>query len=123
MFVVALWPRCIAADACTRSLAVCADTEIDWIAYMEEVAGFLGGDLDYANLKGQTGPLVSNETEQRDDSLLQAEQLMAHLSPLSRCCCAGLSSWLRVHLFGALLHHGSCESLALARRHLFQCGK
>jgi hypothetical protein len=26
---------------------------------MEEVAGFLGGDWDYANLKGQTGPLVS----------------------------------------------------------------
>ena len=38
--------------------AVAADTEIDWIAYMEEVAGFLGGDWDYANLKGQTGPLV-----------------------------------------------------------------
>lgn len=36
----------------------CPDTEIDWIAYMEEVAGFLSGDWDYANLKGQTGPLV-----------------------------------------------------------------
>ena len=33
-------------------------TEIDWIAYMEEVTGFLGGDTDYVNLKGQTGPLV-----------------------------------------------------------------
>ena len=34
------------------------DTEIDWIAYMEEVGGFLGGQLDYKELKGQTGPLV-----------------------------------------------------------------
>jgi alpha-1,3-mannosyltransferase len=35
-----------------------ADTEIDWQAYMEEVEGFLGGELDYMNLKGGTGPLV-----------------------------------------------------------------
>jgi len=35
-----------------------ADTEIDWIAYMQEVAGFLSGDWDYANLRGDTGPLV-----------------------------------------------------------------
>ena len=28
------------------------------MAYMEEVGGFLGGELDYAQLKGQTGPLV-----------------------------------------------------------------
>ena len=34
------------------------DTEIDWVAYMEEVSGFLGGEWDYAKLKGQTGPLV-----------------------------------------------------------------
>lgn len=36
-------------------------TEIDWIAYMQEVgeeAGFLSGDLNYANLRGDTGPLV-----------------------------------------------------------------
>lgn len=36
----------------------CEDTEIDWIAYMEEVGGFLSGQLDYKLLKGQTGPLV-----------------------------------------------------------------
>lgn len=35
-----------------------ADTEIDWEAYMQEVEGFLGGELDYINLKGGTGPLV-----------------------------------------------------------------
>jgi alpha-1,3-mannosyltransferase len=33
-------------------------TEIDWVAYMQEVQGFLGGDWDYANLRGDTGPLV-----------------------------------------------------------------
>ena len=34
------------------------DTEIDWIAYMQEVGGFLGGEWDYTNLSGDTGPLV-----------------------------------------------------------------
>ncbi|CAG9310911.1 ALG3 [Blepharisma stoltei] len=33
-------------------------TEIDWIAYMQEVEGFLKGDWNYLNLKGDTGPLV-----------------------------------------------------------------
>lgn len=33
-------------------------TEIDWIAYMQEVEGFLNGTLDYQFLKGDTGPLV-----------------------------------------------------------------
>jgi len=36
-------------------------TEIDWVAYMQEVgekAGFLSGDWDYKNLRGDTGPLV-----------------------------------------------------------------
>lgn len=36
-----------------------ADTEIDWIAYMQEVRGFLvDGETDYLNLRGDTGPLV-----------------------------------------------------------------
>jgi hypothetical protein len=35
-----------------------ADTEIDWIAYMQEVGGFMGGELDYTKLRGDTGPLV-----------------------------------------------------------------
>jgi len=34
------------------------DTEIDWIAYMQEVSGFLNGEFDYLKLKGDTGPLV-----------------------------------------------------------------
>ncbi|CAM9453329.1 unnamed protein product [Scytosiphon promiscuus] len=33
-------------------------TEIDWVAYMQEVEGFLGGERNYLNLRGDTGPLV-----------------------------------------------------------------
>ncbi|KAI9297695.1 ALG3-domain-containing protein [Neoconidiobolus thromboides FSU 785] len=33
-------------------------TEIDWKAYMQEVGGFLDGELDYSLLRGDTGPLV-----------------------------------------------------------------
>lgn len=33
-------------------------TEIDWRAYMQEVAGFIGGERDYIKLRGDTGPLV-----------------------------------------------------------------
>jgi alpha-1,3-mannosyltransferase len=38
--------------------SLCKDTEIDWVAYMQEVGGFLAGEHDYAKLKGDTGPLV-----------------------------------------------------------------
>lgn len=30
-------------------------TEIDWIAYMQEVEGVLGGEYDYTKLRGDTG--------------------------------------------------------------------
>ena len=33
-------------------------TEIDWVAYMQEVKGVLNGTFDYTLLKGDTGPLV-----------------------------------------------------------------
>jgi len=33
-------------------------TEIDWVAYMSEVEGFLNGTFDYTKLEGATGPLV-----------------------------------------------------------------
>jgi alpha-1,3-mannosyltransferase len=38
-------------------------TEIDWIAYMQEVSGWYDGnnghgEYDYRNLRGDTGPLV-----------------------------------------------------------------
>ena len=35
-----------------------AYTEIDWLAYMQEVRGFLHGERDYRQLRGDTGPLV-----------------------------------------------------------------
>ncbi|XP_069053363.1 dol-P-Man:Man(5)GlcNAc(2)-PP-Dol alpha-1,3-mannosyltransferase [Lepisosteus oculatus] len=35
-----------------------AYTEIDWKAYMDEVEGVINGTYDYAQLKGDTGPLV-----------------------------------------------------------------
>lgn len=34
------------------------DTEIDWIAYMQQVRQYLDGERDYTMIKGNTGPLV-----------------------------------------------------------------
>ena len=50
----------LAAVALSESLNLLAlDTEIDWKAYMQEVAGVLEfGEFDYLELKGDTGPLV-----------------------------------------------------------------
>ena len=33
-------------------------TEIDWVAYMQEVEGVVNGTYDYSQLRGDTGPLV-----------------------------------------------------------------
>ncbi|KAG5456857.1 MAG: ALG3 protein-domain-containing protein [Olpidium bornovanus] len=33
-------------------------TEIDWVAYMQEVEGYQSGKRDYAELRGDTGPLI-----------------------------------------------------------------
>jgi len=35
-----------------------AYTEIDWVAYMEQIAQFVDGERDYTKIQGQTGPLV-----------------------------------------------------------------
>lgn len=40
------------------SKCVIADTEIDWVAYMQEVEGVINGTYDYTKLRGDTGPLV-----------------------------------------------------------------
>ncbi|PON96577.1 Glycosyltransferase, ALG [Trema orientale] len=50
----------IAADALFIALIIAyvPYTKIDWDAYMSQVIGFLGGERDYKNLKGDTGPLV-----------------------------------------------------------------
>lgn len=42
----------------TNRLSCLTDTEIDWIAYMQEVEGYEQGERDYTQLKGDTGPLV-----------------------------------------------------------------
>ncbi|MCJ1423131.1 dolichyl-P-Man:Man(5)GlcNAc(2)-PP-dolichol alpha-1,3-mannosyltransferase [Sticta canariensis] len=39
-------------------LIVEIDTEIDWIAYMQQVKQYLDGECDYTKIKGDTGPLV-----------------------------------------------------------------
>jgi alpha-1,3-mannosyltransferase len=43
---------------CSVILVKVPYTEIDWIAYMEEVEGFENGERDYAQIRGGTGPLV-----------------------------------------------------------------
>ncbi|KAL4516045.1 hypothetical protein Ndes2526A_g00746 [Nannochloris sp. 'desiccata'] len=43
---------------CLVIIAKVPYTEIDWIAYMDEVSGYDKGERDYINLKGDTGPLV-----------------------------------------------------------------
>ncbi|KAK4787968.1 hypothetical protein SAY86_019287 [Trapa natans] len=50
----------LASDAVLVSLIIAyvPYTKIDWDAYMSQVSGFLGGERDYGNLKGDTGPLV-----------------------------------------------------------------
>ncbi|EIW70538.1 hypothetical protein TREMEDRAFT_68105 [Tremella mesenterica DSM 1558] len=35
-----------------------AYTKIDWVAYMQQVDGFIFGERDYSKLEGETGPLV-----------------------------------------------------------------
>jgi alpha-1,3-mannosyltransferase len=40
------------------NLTASPDTEIDWKAYMQQVSQYVGGERDYAKIKGDTGPLV-----------------------------------------------------------------
>ncbi|KAF5731454.1 Asparagine-linked glycosylation 3 [Tripterygium wilfordii] len=49
---------CIDAILVAFIIAYVPYTKIDWDAYMSQVSGFLGGERDYNNLKGDTGPLV-----------------------------------------------------------------
>ena len=35
-----------------------SDTEIDWVAYMQQVQQVIDGERDYTLIKGDTGPLV-----------------------------------------------------------------
>lgn len=49
---------CVFPSALCLPWYVEEDTEIDWVAYMQEVEGFLDGERNYRNLRGDTGPLV-----------------------------------------------------------------
>jgi alpha-1,3-mannosyltransferase len=58
-------PFFVTAVLCLLEALLCAViinkvpyTEIDWVAYMQEVQGYLSGERNYALLKGDTGPLV-----------------------------------------------------------------
>ena len=53
-------PVLLIADLVLTALIVryVSYTEIDWIAYMQEVEGFLSGERNYTLLEGDTGPLV-----------------------------------------------------------------
>ncbi|KAI6782793.1 Dol-P-Man:Man(5)GlcNAc(2)-PP-Dol alpha-mannosyltransferase-like protein [Emericellopsis cladophorae] len=48
------------ADAALTSLIIwkVPYTEIDWVAYMQQIKTFLAGERDYTLITGQTGPLV-----------------------------------------------------------------
>lgn len=48
------------AEACLTTLIVARVpyTEIDWVAYMQEVTTYQEGERDYVNIRGGTGPLV-----------------------------------------------------------------
>lgn len=46
------------AMLCAAIITRVSYTEIDWKAYMQEVEGYLSGERDYNNIRGDTGPLV-----------------------------------------------------------------
>ncbi|KAL3965676.1 hypothetical protein ACCO45_002680 [Purpureocillium lilacinum] len=52
----ALW--LLDAILCVLVLWKVPYTEIDWVAYMEQVAQYVGGERDYTRIEGGTGPLV-----------------------------------------------------------------
>ncbi|KAH0569226.1 hypothetical protein GP486_000043 [Trichoglossum hirsutum] len=55
-----LCPLLFVADAVLCGLIVwkVPYTEIDWVAYMEQVTQYINGERDYVLIKGGTGPLV-----------------------------------------------------------------
>ncbi|OHX00487.1 dolichyl-p-man:man c -pp-dolichyl mannosyltransferase [Colletotrichum incanum] len=56
----AIPPLLLALDAVLCGLIIwkVPYTEIDWVAYMEQVSQFVSGERDYTKIKGGTGPLV-----------------------------------------------------------------
>eukprot|EP00842_Homolaphlyctis_polyrhiza_P003548 jgi/Hompol1/4194/HPOL_001750-RA len=58
--VALFWTALVLAEIllCAAIIAFIPYTEIDWTTYMQQVTAFLGGQFDYAQLSGDTGPLV-----------------------------------------------------------------
>lgn len=57
--LINVWPLSSPLHSASSLLtSIRKDTEIDWVAYMQEVKGFLDGERNYLNLRGDTGPLV-----------------------------------------------------------------
>ena len=56
LFIFAL--LILEAVLCILIIRRVAYTEIDWIAYMEEVETYMSGERDYLQIRGGTGPLV-----------------------------------------------------------------
>ncbi|KAF4461902.1 dolichyl-P-Man:Man(5) c(2)-PP-dolichyl mannosyltransferase [Fusarium albosuccineum] len=53
---VALW--LVDAALCGLIIWKIPYTEIDWVAYMEQISQFVSGERDYTKMEGGTGPLV-----------------------------------------------------------------
>lgn len=59
--------KAIPCKSMSNSMAPCTandgilDTEIDWIAYMQQIDIYRSGERDYANIKGQTGTHLRHE--------------------------------------------------------------
>ncbi|PHH64385.1 hypothetical protein CDD81_4606 [Ophiocordyceps australis] len=55
-----LYPALWLVDAALCCLIICKVpyTEIDWVAYMEQVTQIVSGERDYTKIEGATGPLV-----------------------------------------------------------------
>ncbi|KAJ2896517.1 dolichyl-p-man:man c -pp-dolichyl mannosyltransferase [Zalerion maritima] len=49
---------CLDAILCALIIVKVPYTEIDWVAYMQQVKQFINGETDYTQISGDTGPLV-----------------------------------------------------------------
>jgi ALG3 protein len=85
----------------SRLVLTRADTEIDWKAYMEQVAQFLQGERNYAVIKGGTGPLWYSSF---GGVMIDLRQL---------------SGWTCLHLFGAVLPDIPGKGYFLCPSHLY----
>jgi len=74
-------------------------TEIDWVAYMQEVSGYEAGQTDYSQLRGDTGPLVYPAAFVYVFQLLKALTRQGHAILRAQCIFAGLYLLTQVAVF------------------------